>query len=1585
MNALCYKIVFSKRLGALVAVGEHTAGQGKAAGTGVRTAVYPSSAVGATAGEFVGSLKAVFASVALTCFTATSIAAGPAANTLPTGAQVTTGNVAISTNGATMNILQSTDKASVNWNSFSIGSGAAVNVHQNSASSVLLNRVVGNDPSQIFGKLTANGQVILINPNGVVFGKGGSVTASTFTASTFGMTDADFQNGKYKFNRNGSTAGVTVENGADIHTATPGGYVALIGASVNNQGEIHTQQGAVVMAAGESVALPTALTDSVGVPLSSKVRLELAPSTINASVENGGTITTDGGQVLMQASAVVDAVSHVANASVTHTGTIDTTGEQAGAVTLQADHGNIKATGSIKANSTNTANHGGDIIIGRDPETGVLAQSTDVSGATLESKRGFIETSGVTLLSENVQVKAAQWLLDPYDIEITDSANDLTSGYTTKVTIQTLQAALNNGTDVTIQTTAATGPATGVEVATTGNSAGTGNILVTSAITKTANTSSGSSDPDASLTLIADKNITIKNVISSTSGKLDVTLKAGQSVAGGTLTIDSTGSITANGGNVTLQTNGGAISSASTNGIKGNNIAIDTTGSTNISADLATIEDGGKKTGGSTAITISGVGGVVAVNNFTARGVSNSASGLAIRGSTIKAKNISVNAKTTTAPVAINITNSTIQITDNGKGTLTGESAANVATLRAATMIQETSNFIAGNNATLTVEGNATAEMASFRANTRGLRIDDNAKVTTDGNVTLKGTSKNSDGVLLIQSGGGFVRVNSGTLTIDGTTQGNGGGQTNGILVAHPVTVNDGAKLVLNGVADNKAATQAENGVQISGSITGTGTAALVVNGTAKSAANSSGIAINGPITGFQNISMLGARPAASSGNAVLINHNLSATGNILIQANGGQITQSNRTTLSSTNGWITIDNSNSQNIDSATGKINEKGAATAQVNAITLSGGVSAGNNNGTDKKDLNIYGQGSAAGVVIASGSLSASGNVNITGEGVNERGVLTYESIANVKPTIEAKNGDVSITGKSTTQTAISLESAEGLVKAKNNIVLAGDKQNLSTLINAGSSVKLQTATPGRSITLGADDGSAQLGISQAELTKITANKLIIGRSTDGGSINVASAIDVKHIDTLSLQTQSTNTVTQTNSGSIRGNKVEIVSGNVTLNNAANNITTLAAKAATLNFVNNAALTIGEVNGTKGITTTGGSSVITRTGNLTINENVSNNMAGDVILGAGTDASANEGLDSNIKVGNTAAKVSNTNTGKTFFYTGSTSDTDKLEDLNSSLANLDLSAINGGMQNADSNVTFKTGDTRNTITGGADVQVMFREKIAIGSLTGVEVERTYGDANTQNTTPDQLLAYTKTQWKNSVSNTASVVTEKAAGTIRIANTALIDALDNPSLSSPAYSASGYLNAKDDAYKYNTLNSSKYDTRVTGLAVKVIPKTLTLLGTTVADKAFDGNTSATVTNNGTLNGLVGNETLNVTATGTFNNSSIGNQKPVVITGTLANGTGLASNYRVAPASAVANITEAVKPPVPVVPTDGNSRVKVPVGSANPFALASAEDLADDTCSANSIENCYCEPSELNKQVDICYEPKAGAKGSAR
>jgi filamentous hemagglutinin family protein len=593
MNALCYKIVFSKRLGTLVAVGEHTVGQGKtASGSGVR------SVVNGAISSFIGALSAVFAAVALTFLTASvtasvGFAAGPAVNALPSGASVNSGSVAISStsssNAAVMNITQTTDKASVNWQSFNIGSAARVNVQQNSASSVLLNRVVGNDPSQIFGKLSANGQVILINSNGIVFGSGGSVTASAFTASTFGLSEQDFASGKYKYTRSGSTAGVTVENGASVNATAPGGYVALMGASVDNQGHISTQQGAVVLAAGESITLPAGLTNNISVPLSGKVRLELLPSTINAMVANSGTITTEGGQVLMQAAALSDAV-----ASVTHAGVIDTTGSQGGAVSLLADGGIIKVSGAIKANSTDASNKGGDIIIGRDTESGVLAKSTDVSGAKLESQGGFVETSGEYLAATGVSVIAKDWLLDPNDIEISNSpttGGNLTSAQAANGISQILASDISNALTAGITVTIATSASA---------SGGNGDITVKSAISNTATNNK--------LILNAGRNIVVNNGI--TVSNLELNAASGSVSGTGNLTVSGLTKInSATAGKLSGSIAGGAVlkTGAGETFLAGNNTF---SGGLTISKGSIVIGNGGvavanyNKASGTRAITL---------------------------------------------------------------------------------------------------------------------------------------------------------------------------------------------------------------------------------------------------------------------------------------------------------------------------------------------------------------------------------------------------------------------------------------------------------------------------------------------------------------------------------------------------------------------------------------------------------------------------------------------------------------------------------------------------------------------------------------------------------------------------------------------------------------------------------------------------------------------------------------------------------------------------------------------------------------------------------------------------------------------
>jgi filamentous hemagglutinin family protein len=171
MNARCFKTVFSEHLGCLVAVGEHACSQGKSSGESP-----PDAAVTA------GSAVAVFIGAVVLSMAWVSLAlASPVANALPTGGQVVQGAASMVQSANQLNITQASQRAAINWQSFDIGAAAKVNVVQPNAQAVLLNRVVGQSPSQIFGQLQANGHVILVNPNGVLFGKDGSVNAAPFS------------------------------------------------------------------------------------------------------------------------------------------------------------------------------------------------------------------------------------------------------------------------------------------------------------------------------------------------------------------------------------------------------------------------------------------------------------------------------------------------------------------------------------------------------------------------------------------------------------------------------------------------------------------------------------------------------------------------------------------------------------------------------------------------------------------------------------------------------------------------------------------------------------------------------------------------------------------------------------------------------------------------------------------------------------------------------------------------------------------------------------------------------------------------------------------------------------------------------------------------------------------------------------------------------------------------------------------------------------------------------------------------------------------------------------------------------------
>ena len=99
-----------------------------------------------------------------------------ALHALPDGGQVSAGAATIQRAGSAMTVSQSSDRASINWQSFGIGPAESLRFLQPGPASIVLNRVVGQDPSLILGSLSANGQVFLVNPNGVLFGSGAQVS-----------------------------------------------------------------------------------------------------------------------------------------------------------------------------------------------------------------------------------------------------------------------------------------------------------------------------------------------------------------------------------------------------------------------------------------------------------------------------------------------------------------------------------------------------------------------------------------------------------------------------------------------------------------------------------------------------------------------------------------------------------------------------------------------------------------------------------------------------------------------------------------------------------------------------------------------------------------------------------------------------------------------------------------------------------------------------------------------------------------------------------------------------------------------------------------------------------------------------------------------------------------------------------------------------------------------------------------------------------------------------------------------------------------------------------------------------------------
>lgn len=307
------------------------------------------------------------------------IAFGSSTYALPTGGAVSAGGATIASGAGTTTITQSSQNVAINWQSFSIGATEAVNFVQPSSSSVALNRVLGSDPSNILGSLSANGKVFLVNPNGILFAQGAQVNVGGLVASTRGITDSDFMAGNYKFT--GSSSGTVVNRGS---INADGGYVALLGASVSNEGVISARLGTVALAAGNAMTLDVAGDGLLSVAVNQ--------GAVDALVQNGGMIRADGGQVLLTALSA----GNLLQSAVNNTGVIQaqTVENRNGTIRLMGDmqSGTVSVGGTLDVSGTGTGQTGGNIVVAGNHVglfDGYINASGDAGGGTVLVGGGY--------------------------------------------------------------------------------------------------------------------------------------------------------------------------------------------------------------------------------------------------------------------------------------------------------------------------------------------------------------------------------------------------------------------------------------------------------------------------------------------------------------------------------------------------------------------------------------------------------------------------------------------------------------------------------------------------------------------------------------------------------------------------------------------------------------------------------------------------------------------------------------------------------------------------------------------------------------------------------------------------------------------------------------------------------------------------------------------------------------------------------------------------------------------------------------------------------------------------------------------
>jgi filamentous hemagglutinin family protein len=1171
MNRI-YRLVWNDALNLWVAVAENAKGAGKGGSSRSRVTVADageSSGGGFTLHARCRAALALMVSLLVVPFQAH---AADAAN-----ATVSAGAASVNTVGNTTTVNQASQRAAIDWTSLSTRANEALVFNQPNAQAIALNRITGASPSELLGSLTANGQVFILNPNGVLFGAGSQVNVGGLVASTLSMSNADFMAGNHVFT--GSGASGSVVNQGTLNAAS-GGYLALLAPEVRNEGVMTASLGTALLAAGNKVTL--------NLDNGSLLGYSIDQGAINALAENKQLIQANGGQVLLGAKAL----DSLTSATVNNTGVIE-------ARTLQNKAGRILLMGDMAYGTVNVG--------------GTLDASAPTGG-----DGGFVETSAAHVkVADSARVttlasagNTGTWLIDP---------NDFTISATGDMTAAAVETALSGGNFA-------------ISTATMGTAGGNGDIHVNQAINRTdSNTFTLTAERDinfnaginknagaaAGLTLNAGRNIGFNANIVSSSGTLALTANAaGNITGGGTLNLNGGAMDMTAGGSIgdLGQIDAGSVKLKATtgelimnSGVNWRGTSFDLFAGTNIRGSAAGSAVNAVMTapGGSFTASAGNTGnGRIRVNAFSgALGTLNlAAQGTGGGGQIDFTSDSAVNNALITAAHDVNI--SAIGNLNLNNLNLTGFNqnvslAATGGTLTTLGVINTGAGNLTLSGGSLSLGGDLYAKDLSLSA-TNGLSS--TRDLTATGNLTL---ASSTAGVL----------PTAGTLTVGGTTSINAG--------AGAVTVGrgnfTGAVSVTNLGANNVLINSIGNSLTLGTLSLGSGT--LIITG--------------------NNITQTGAITQAAGAGAVSINGGASAidlsnagndfTGEVRLNNTG-----SNAVTIQDINdlklGFSTVGGSltaiSGAGSISQSGALNVAGASTFTLNgsskdvllgtsANTFGGGVTV-NGTGTVKDMAFRYGTGFAfptapsytgtlslirdvgaidlVGLQNFSGGLAlrAGGGINLVGSTLQTGGAQTFNSAVNLigPASLVSTGGAITFANTVNGASALSTTSSGATTFAGN---VGGTTALTSLSVTSGGPIVVQSGatlnagdlkmTAANGISNGVGGAAA---INAARLSAINTGSGPIALSHVGtGKIVVT---DLGQGDGIQNSGPGGNVSLTAANGSIQvlGSRVSAAGGNVVLSAAGSSDTH------SLEIVNNG--------GTRSTVSTTGSGTITLSGSLT-----------------------------------------------------------------------------------------------------------------------------------------------------------------------------------------------------------------------------------------------------------------------------------------------------------------------------------------------------------------------------------------------